>query len=652
VIFDYTEEIPDELGYDVFAIPNLNSAGADKMAWDCSIGGLRFLFANADSRVFKRETAQFRRERIDTERDPGEQSLDSGMWIRSQASWHYGAGLRSAEPLESNNEDARFQYFQSGGVDPWTPGSLRLLNSASSIYAASGNQMFLEGIQTGVLLAKNLSSTGTLTYIQNNGTSASVNWGGTGEIHSITDTGQYWLASNAAGIWRGNLPGSAGTKIYNNKGGTTRSLLRWVKSRIMYADQENLHEITNLTPSSATLPTVKYTHPNSGWTWTDFAEGPTSIYASGYSLENSQIYRMGVTSTSTTVTLDVPVVVAEMPRGEDVYSMYSYLGAFLVVGTNRGVRIALIQDNGSLVMGPLIFNGVAVDNAIAFGEYVYVTVRDKGNAGNNVDAPGLVRINLGQTVQGTNLKFAYSNDVYAFGAPAGSTRAVTISDNKLWFTVDGSGAGAGVYKQSTEFVQEGWIETGRIRLGTLERKAWRDLRLLTEAGITGNATAFASSTGSGSPSTWREIVQANSTTPDVVGSLLPASPNAAADLYAAFRLRSNATCLCSAQMIGYQIRAVPSPRRNELIEVPLLMFDFEIDKTGARYGAQGNAWSRFRALKSMEQNGRMITWEDYTTGEVAEGYIEGVFMQRTGQPSRGQQGTSGGGVCRVVIRLA
>jgi hypothetical protein len=629
----------------------LDAAGADNMRWDCTIGGLNFLFAMSNEFRFKRETAQFRRERIDNERDPGEQSLDSGLWIRSQASWHYGAGLRSAEPLEVNSNEARFRYFQSGCVDPWTPGFLRLHNSASSIYAASGNQMFLEGIQTGVLLAKNLSGTGTLTYIQNNGTAASVNWGDTDAIHSITDTGQYWLVSNTDGIWRGDLPGGAGTKIYNNKAGTNKSLLRWVKSRIMYADQENIHEITNLTPSSATLPTAKYTHPNSGWTWTDFAEGPNAIYASGYSLENSQIYRISIATTATTVTLDQPTVVAEMPRGEEVLSMYSYLGSFLIVGTNRGVRVAQIEGDGSLTMGPLIFNGVEVDSAVAFGQYVYCTVRRKSSAGNNVDAPGLVRLNLGQPLSDDPLRFAHANDLYAFGTPLGETTSVTISDDKLWFTVNGSDAGSGVYKQSNEFVGEGWLQTGRIRLGTLEKKAWRDLRLLAQAAIQGTITAYASTTGLGNPSEWFQVVTANLDNPDQVGSLTTASPFAATDLFLAFRLRTNPACNCSASMIGYQVRAVPSPRRNELVEVPLMLFDWEIDRTGARYGAKGNSYTRFRALKELEQNGRLVLWRDFTTGEAAEGYVEGVFLHRTAPPTNGFQGSGAGGVCRVVIRL-
>jgi hypothetical protein len=70
-----------------------------------------------------------------------------------------------------------------------------------------------------------------------------------------------------------------------------------------------------------------------------------------------------------------------MPRGEQVLSLYSYVGSFLIVGTSKGCRVAAIQDNGSLVMGPLLFTDVIVDDAVASDRFVYVTVRDKGEAG-------------------------------------------------------------------------------------------------------------------------------------------------------------------------------------------------------------------------------------------------------------------------------
>jgi hypothetical protein len=649
VNFDYTEQTVEPLGSPLLGVPNFSAAGPDSMGWDCSIAGLNFLFATSEEHRFKRETAQFRRERIDNERDPGEQSLDSGLWIRSQSSWHYGAGLSSAEPLEVNSSEARFRYSQSGGVDPWIPGELKLLNSASSIYSASATGMQVQGIQSGVLFGE---SDGEFTYIQNDGTSASVNWGGAGGLNSFTDTGEVYLVTDSAGIWKGTLPSGNGAKIYNKHYSTVRyNLIRWVKSRAFYAENQGIWELTNLSPSSATIGSPFYAHPNAGWTWTDFADGPAAIYASGYSLEVSQIYRITVGVTNTTVTLNQPVVVAEMPRGEDVLSMYSYIGSFLVIGTTAGVRIATISDDGSLNVGPLIVDAAPVDDAVAFGSYVYVTVRDKGEAGNRVNRPGLYRINLGQNLNQNPLEFAYAADlVIPFEDFDGVCTSVTVSGDKLWFAVTGT-VNSGVYRQSDLFVDEGWLETGRIRLGTLEKKAWRDLRMLSQAAIQGDITGYASISGVGSPSTWTQVATTNLDVPDVVGSLTPVAPAAASDLYLAFRLRTNQSCSCSAKLIGYQVRAVPSPRRNELIEVPVLLFDFEIDKTGARYGAQGNAWARFQALKQLEQEGRMILWRDFTTGEVSEGYVEGVFLHRIGQPSRGKQGTSGGGVCRVVIRL-
>jgi len=649
VNFDYTEETVEPLGSPLLGVPNFSAAGPDSMGWDCSIAGLNFLFATSEENRFKRETAQFRRERIDNERDPGEQSLDSGLWIRSQSSWHYGAGLSSAEPLEVNSQEARFRYFQSGGVDPWTPGELKLLNSASSIYSASATAMQVQGIQTGVLFGE---SNGNFTYIQNNGISASVNWGGAAGLNSFTDTGEVYLVTDSAGIWKGALPSGNGAKIYNKNYSTVRyNLIRWVKSRAFYAENQGIWELTNLSPSSATIGAPFYAHPNAGWTWTDFADGPTAIYASGYSLESSQIYRITVNSTATTVTLNQPVVVAEMPRGEDVLSMYSYIGSFLVIGTTAGVRIATINNDGSLSVGPLIVDAAPVDDAVAFGSYVYVTVRDRGEAGNRANRPGLYRIDLGQNLNQNPLEFAYSADlVIPFNSFDGVCTSVTVSGEKLWFSVTGT-VNSGVYRQSNLFVDEGWLETGRIRLGTLEKKAWRDLRILSQAAIQGDITGYASISGVGSPSNWTQVATTNLDLPDVVGSLTPVAPIAASDLFLAFRLRTSQSCLCSAKLVGYQVRAVPSPRRNELIEVPVLLFDFEIDKTGARYGASGNAWARFQALKQLEQEGRMILWRDFTTGEVAEGYVEGVYLHRIGQPSRGKQGTSGGGVCRVVIRL-
>lgn len=640
---DYTEEVVTELGSPLVASSGGGSYGPESLRWDCSVGGLDFLYATSQTYPIRRETGKFRRERIDTERSPGEQSLDSGLWLRSQASWHYGAGLSSAEPLEVDSTEAAFRFYKSGGVNPWTPGQLQLLKDTSKAFTSTKVKQTVIGIGTGVLHAGD----DVLTYVANDETATAVTWGGTGNINSLTDTGQYYLAANATGIYRGTLPSSTGTLIYNKSATTvTSQVIRWVKSRVMYGENNKLFEITNLTPTSATLPSELYTHPNSEWVWTDFAEGPAAIYAAGYSRESSAIYRITVASTTTAVTLSVPTIVAEMPRGEDILSLYSYVGSFLVVGTTLGVRVAAISDDGSLSMGPLLWDNTVVDDAVAFGRYLYVTVRDKGEAGDNVQRAGLYRVNLGQTLNNNPLLFAYAPDLVSPVGTTGEARSVTVSGGKLWFSVNGTG----LMHEQAAFVSSGWIETGRIRLGTMERKAWRDLRIIGVNGLLGSITGYASVTGSGKPSTWEEIVEANSVNTDVEGKLNPAAPVPAPDLHLAFHLESNLSCGCSARMIGYQVRAVPSPRRNELIQIPVLMFDWETDRQGVKYGSQGNAWRKFQLLKQMEANGATVVFRDYTTGENVEVYVEEVTYVRNTPPSNGLTRTGSGGVATVLLR--
>lgn len=643
---DYTEEVVEPLGYGFEASEGQGSYGPDSLEWDCSIGGLNFLYATSDQTPIIRETGKFRRERIDTERSPGEQSLDSGLWIRSQASWHYGAGLSSAEPLEVAAEEASFRYYRSGGVDPWTPGQLQLLKNTESKFVSTAASQQLIGVTTGVLHAGG----NVLTYVPNTGSTSTVTWGGTANINSLATTGQYWVACDDSGIYRGDEPNGSGTKIYNKSATTvTSSVLRFVKSRIMYGENNKIFEITNLTPTSATLPAALYTHPNSGWVWSDFAEGPSAIYAAGYEGEESVIYKIDVTATTTAVTLNVPVVVAEMPRGEQILSLYSYVGSFLIVGTSSGCRVASISDNGNLTMGPLIFNGSKVDDAVAYGKYVYVTVRDKGEAGDGVQRAGLYRINLGQSLNNTSfsssLQFAYAPDLVAPAGTTGECRSVTIADNKFWFSVNGSG----VFREMSTYVSDGWIETGRIRLGVMENKSWRDLRLIGANGLQGTVTAYASVTGTGAPSTWDSVISVTAATNDAYGKLNAAAPLPTPDLWIAFHLQSNPSCSCSARMIGYQLRAMPSPRRNELIQIPVRMFDFEKDRQGANYGRSNGAFDRFNALKQMENIGNTVVFKDHTTGEQLEVYVESVTWRKTIAPSRGDRKNIGG-VVTLLLR--
>ena len=95
-----------------------------------ALAGVPFLSAATTDLPHREQTAEMRRDQMDQESEPGEQSL-TGWWLRSQASWHQGAGAKFQEPRGSENPSERF--FDSSGIDVWTPGELKLLKRAIQV---------------------------------------------------------------------------------------------------------------------------------------------------------------------------------------------------------------------------------------------------------------------------------------------------------------------------------------------------------------------------------------------------------------------------------------------------------------------------------------------------------------------------------------
>lgn len=634
----FSADIPFDIGPAYMSPGAAGLAIPNAMRWDCSVGGVPFLFAMSRQYPFKRETAAFRRDRVDTQRNPGEQSLDSGYWLRSQASFHYGSGLSSAEPLEVSDQEAQFRYKQGGGVDIWTAGQVTLLKDTTHLTTSAGSTQLLIGVDTGVLHADGA----TLTYVTVAGSPTTVTWGGSGTITSITTDGTSYYAADATGIYKGTLPSGAGSLLWNT-GATT--VIRWVKSRLMAAIGVSLYELADTT-GAPTLPTALYTHPSSGWGWTDIAEGPAGIYVSGYSSDTSEIMKIDVTSTATTVDLAQPVVVADLPRGETVKSLYSYVGSYLIVGTSMGVRVALINTDGSLSLGPLVVEcSDGVDDAVASGSYVYVTVGAQGDAGDRATRAGLYRIDLGTNLNGEALQFAHAADLVAPSGTSGNATQVTVAGGLLHFVVSGNG----IYQESADYVDEGWLETGRIRMGTVESKVWRSLRITGDPAHEGATVVYASASESSAPSTWTRVFTNTQTEPDQTGSMNSAAPVPLSSIYVAFNLTRGATTTDSPVFNGYQLKSVPAPVRSELLSIPVQCFDMEKDRQNVPYGSAGGAWLRFQALKALEAAAGTVQWLDFTTGEAAEGFIEKVSWDRVTPPTRNEK--SPGGIVTLLLRL-
>jgi hypothetical protein len=103
-------------------------------SYDVAFSALPFFLAASDEQPYRRVTAQYRKQQIDQTREPGEQTL-TGWWVRSQSSFHLGAGIKYFEPIQE--ESLRFQYTESKGIDVWTRGQATLLNDTASFYSGA-----------------------------------------------------------------------------------------------------------------------------------------------------------------------------------------------------------------------------------------------------------------------------------------------------------------------------------------------------------------------------------------------------------------------------------------------------------------------------------------------------------------------------------
>lgn len=630
--FDFTENA-------TFDLRGLGAAATytpTSSAWDCAIGGLPFIFGHSHSYPMQRGTADWRRPSQNTSGAFSEDSLDTGYWVRAQSSFHYGAGQSLFESLETDPDIVRFRFNTGGSVDPWTSGKIVPEVGVTAITTTSGTTPHALGTSSGVLY-----SNGTALSIGSTSLS-SITWGGANTIHSITTDGTNYYAADNVGIYRGALPSTAGTKAFNL---SANALVRWVKQRMIAAVGASLYEITNAqTASAAALPTALYTHPNTGWTWTDIAEGPDAIYAAGYAGSLSTIYRITVSVSGSTVTLNAPTVVAELPRGEVVNSLYTYLGVYVGVGTSKGVRLAQIESGGSLTMSPLQFSVTGgVKDMVGVDRFFYVAGGSATPVGDGTTGPGLYRLDLG-TPLGNGL-FAYA-PAAAFNSAGSDVTGVTVGSNDFVYAALGSSTTGLVYLDTAATRATAWIVPPRIRMATTEQKIYKDIQIRGVTPGTSKIEAYASTTGTGSPSSWTYLGQLGSES-DGFLSLAGAAAGPQDSLHLAFKLTPSGADV--PEFYGYRLRAVPAVKRTRLVNAVLLCFDRETDRQGVILGQKGGAWERLSQLETLEETGDVVLWQDFTTGEARQAIIERVTQSRVAPPTRGQ--ANAGGIVTVTLRL-
>lgn len=635
-------------------------------SYDVAIGGVPFLLSVSDKTPYERATAPFRKQQFDSQRDPGEQSL-SHWWIRSQSSFHSGEGVNFYDPfsnpysttLASNS----YRYDNSLGIDTFSvhgqatllrrPTKTQNTSSAAKISSVviNGNDHIL--LQDDGALKITDGTTSAMTTI-----SAGVST----TIYASCNDGLNAYYVDGAHVVTVPLTGGSTSAVRNLSGTVTSAAMGYVKQRLVVGVNNKIYEVPT-TVGGGSMPTPLYTHPNSSWVWTSIAEGGAAIYAAGYSGSNSAVYKFTLDSTGAMPTLTSAIIAAVVPDGEIIHNIYVHLMAYIMMGTNKGVRIGSISDTtGNITYGPLIVHSERpVRGFTAHNSFVYAAtsfnIADEG-----YNYPGVYIIDLSNEID--TLQFAVATHIYAEDISSGEAIDVCFlgRTDRLAFIV-GTVTNAvittgnlGLYVQSAaELYPSGWLETGYIRFNTLEQKNFKRIVGRGDFGIA-PSTTFPNGQTKGSMSIATRDFSGNLydvvTYDNVIGT--PEStitqPIGAQDAIALrFTLNRDATdATLSPIFKGYQLKAVPATPRSRIIKIPLMNYDTETDKYNSTQGWEGRAFQRLTALEDIEATGDVVTYQDFRTGETMQCLIEEVAFFNTTPPDK--KLTNFGGLIQLTIR--
>jgi hypothetical protein len=652
---DITENIPLNVGN-----PGTSGFWSNNAEdYDVAVGGLPFFLAPTDQQPYQRETAPYRKDQFDNGTEPGEQSL-TGWWIRSQSSFHVGDGINFYDP--SAGEASKYRFADSQGVDVWTKGEVRLLKDMDenheTLAAVTGTDhqhpnQHVRSIQyngtNAVLLHdgydvdKIVPGASPVHFIDYNAGSAE-------PVYAICDDGvfAYWITNaNVSGTPRlhmykklltDNTTTIPSPMFTANSITIVYAAMEFIKDRIILCVNNSVYELAT---NASALPTALYTNPNTNYHYTSIAASGPAIYTAGHSGIYSTIQKYTLTTAGAMPTLTQAVVAAEFPTGEVVEKLYYYLG-YMMIGTSKGVRVATINDqDGSLSYGPLVVEtSQPVYDFAARDRFVWCA------SGIGALDAGIIRIDLGQSIEGEPLRFAWANDLQVTQSTAHYTTGVAFigTTNRLAFCTAHNSTDGAIYTESDTVLRStGYVTTGAIRYGTLEPKNFKFIRArgdFTHGGM--DIYAIDSSNNQYTIITYNSAVgtpEAATTNPEGPQEYLSYK----------FTLSRSATSTSQGPVFkGYQAKALPATARQRVIQFPVWCYDVETDRYNVKTGYEGRAWERIQLLEDVEKLGDIVNVQDFTTGERVQALIEKVNFVRKTPPSGQFDGF--GGLLLITVR--
>ena len=600
---------------------------------DIAIGGIPFRLATTTELPYTIETIPIRKDQVDTETDPGEQSL-AGWWRRAQRSWHDGAGTLYQEDATQAVDSTSF--FESEGVDVFTRGQMTLLK-----------KMLPNVLVLDVKRLRSYTDAGTqgVTAIDNSdGALYSISdiTGGVTTLHDPATTlvdgvrvgNKFYSVASDGTLYEGDVS-SPGTATSWPCGGAP-SRLRWGKHRLWIIGGRDIWQ-PDLSLAGGSAQNPVFTNPNQGWVYTCQAEGLGAMYFGGHDGNTSSIQAITLQSDGGLPTLSGAAITATLPEGELVQEIEVLAGSIMGIGTNRGFRTAKLETDGSLTYGPLLFEPEGVTACASMTTHGRFFLVSFTTASGTAKA---YKVDTGSELDQNVFPYASDADL----GTAGSVTSMTFVGDQLVATHSDGGLW---YQSDTEYVDSGFLETGRIRYRTTEPKMFRFLQieiqplegtiaveLILEGGSTSSVATLNKQGRVGSekyPITVEPMRYGS-----VRFTLLPTGDGTGTPI-----------------LNSYQVSALPAVAPQRLITVPLLCYDKEKSRSGQWYGGEGFALDRLTALQTLESLAQTVTFQDFTLGDSGQIVtIERIRFVQTA-PARSDATSGGaGGILLLELRTA
>lgn len=475
------------------------------------------------------------------------------IWRRSTDSWVLGAGQS-----RQDRDGSQVQRFNdSQGVDCWTPWQLSLLRDTIKIQTLAAGTAVTVSFNSQVIVM-----TGTSGYWYD-GTTVTPFTLSSAVVSADTDGTQVYVLMADGHVEKYT---SAATHVshmvaFGAGFDATRAFITVIKGLLIFGHKNTLNDIT-----SGTLPTatpLKQTYPNPNLTFKTGTDGLNSGYIIGGSGDRWYIFSLTIDAT-TGANFTPPVVAATLPDGEIAYCVASYLGNVLI-GTAKGIRLAVPASSASLTFGKLIQTEQAVRSFEGQDRFIWYGQSSDTNA-------GLGRTDLSKFT--SSLTPSYANDLRC-GVPGTVSGIATINGVSGFgyrvFVVEGQG----IYRETDNCIPSGFLKQGAVAFGASDPKVGMYVQMFTRP-LTGGVASISAIYDDGVEVPLGSI----GTTSTVTMGNVPANQqfNTAELVY---RLTRDPATFVNAPVVQRtEIRALVVPGRATEFQIPIVLRDtMEYDGT-------------------------------------------------------------------------